>query len=538
MLQLLGGRCADCGTISTPPSIHPACIACGGTKLEPVPLARRGPCTPSSSTRRCRPPASSTSPWRPCSPPMRPCTRCSGGWSHAATRSSDTAPASTRRRWRRAPWTSRPTIAWRPSAMACMSPTRTPPVVRPGPGRRAARDRGRREEAPCGSPSQAGGELFLAMGNRPHQAVLVGEAGAAARARELAVADGLMQSSCRMTARCTRPCSLPSPRTYGPPSPGFPCARPSMPMWSCTTAAPCPEGPEEMRELLVEHWTRPVRFRETVEALYADGGAGVRRDRSARQHDLVHRGHPAGPTGMRGCRRRPSAYGHAAAQPPRRAPRRARRRAQPRLPVLAPRPTGDQLAPTTTGRTPDAGASSAACWRSRCRRPGRCCGSPSRRWRACAPWRPPIPPATATRRRPSHPPAPVDERAPVNEPAPVDAAVVNPPAPVGAPVADALGWGAGGPAQDAAVAVADHLQTMQQFLLTQREVMQAYLARLAGDRGRGRAVAAAGHGRRPPARQRARRRAGRGPARGALPARPHARQGGLRTATRSCSRSR
>ncbi len=42
MLQMLGGRCTDCGTINTPPSIHPACIACGGTKLEPVPLARRG----------------------------------------------------------------------------------------------------------------------------------------------------------------------------------------------------------------------------------------------------------------------------------------------------------------------------------------------------------------------------------------------------------------------------------------------------------------------------------------------------------------
>ncbi len=42
MLQLLGGRCADCGTISTPPSIHPACTACGGAKLEPVALARRG----------------------------------------------------------------------------------------------------------------------------------------------------------------------------------------------------------------------------------------------------------------------------------------------------------------------------------------------------------------------------------------------------------------------------------------------------------------------------------------------------------------
>jgi hydroxymethylglutaryl-CoA synthase len=42
MLQLLGGRCHDCGTISTPPSIHPHCVACGGPKLEPVQLARSG----------------------------------------------------------------------------------------------------------------------------------------------------------------------------------------------------------------------------------------------------------------------------------------------------------------------------------------------------------------------------------------------------------------------------------------------------------------------------------------------------------------
>ncbi len=42
MLGLLGGRCVDCGTISTPPSIHPHCINCGGPKLEPVSLARSG----------------------------------------------------------------------------------------------------------------------------------------------------------------------------------------------------------------------------------------------------------------------------------------------------------------------------------------------------------------------------------------------------------------------------------------------------------------------------------------------------------------
>jgi hydroxymethylglutaryl-CoA synthase len=42
MLQMLGGKCADCGTINTPPSIHPVCIACGGSKLEPTALAHRG----------------------------------------------------------------------------------------------------------------------------------------------------------------------------------------------------------------------------------------------------------------------------------------------------------------------------------------------------------------------------------------------------------------------------------------------------------------------------------------------------------------
>ena len=42
MLGLLGGRCVDCGTISTPPSIHPHCVNCGGPKLEPVEVARSG----------------------------------------------------------------------------------------------------------------------------------------------------------------------------------------------------------------------------------------------------------------------------------------------------------------------------------------------------------------------------------------------------------------------------------------------------------------------------------------------------------------
>lgn len=42
MLGLLGSRCVDCGTINTPPSIHPHCISCGSTKFMLVPLARQG----------------------------------------------------------------------------------------------------------------------------------------------------------------------------------------------------------------------------------------------------------------------------------------------------------------------------------------------------------------------------------------------------------------------------------------------------------------------------------------------------------------
>ena len=42
MLGLMGARCVDCGTINTPPSIHPHCTSCGSAKFVLTPLARRG----------------------------------------------------------------------------------------------------------------------------------------------------------------------------------------------------------------------------------------------------------------------------------------------------------------------------------------------------------------------------------------------------------------------------------------------------------------------------------------------------------------
>lgn len=42
ILGLHGARCTRCATISSPPSIHPACISCGGDSFEPVLLERSG----------------------------------------------------------------------------------------------------------------------------------------------------------------------------------------------------------------------------------------------------------------------------------------------------------------------------------------------------------------------------------------------------------------------------------------------------------------------------------------------------------------
>ncbi|MER6458829.1 acyltransferase domain-containing protein, partial [Streptomyces sp900105245] len=46
---------------------------------------------------------------------------------------------------------------------------------------------------------------------------------------------------------------------------------PTVPVWSGTTAAPFPEAEPAVRRLFVRHLLEPVRFRELVEALYADG---------------------------------------------------------------------------------------------------------------------------------------------------------------------------------------------------------------------------------------------------------------------------
>ncbi|HEY6035150.1 MAG TPA: acyltransferase domain-containing protein, partial [Kofleriaceae bacterium] len=47
--------------------------------------------------------------------------------------------------------------------------------------------------------------------------------------------------------------------------------RPRVPLWSATTCTPYPDEPAQIRKIAIDHLVQPVRFRELVEAMYADG---------------------------------------------------------------------------------------------------------------------------------------------------------------------------------------------------------------------------------------------------------------------------
>ena len=116
-----------------------------------------------------------------------------------------------------------------------------------------------------------GNEVQVAMDNCSNQQVLYGSVEAI---------DRLEQRLTELGGICMR---LPFDRGYH--TPAFEAAartyldcykhikvgRPTVPLYSCATAARFPQAPEEVRELAASQWARKVRFRETVERMHDDG---------------------------------------------------------------------------------------------------------------------------------------------------------------------------------------------------------------------------------------------------------------------------
>ncbi|WP_259316096.1 type I polyketide synthase [Capillimicrobium parvum] len=125
--------------------------------------------------------------------------------------------------------------------------------------------------AVTGVVEAAAGGLAIAMDNCPHQIVLCGDDDAVGQARRALEERG---------AVCQ---PLPFGRAYHTPRfdrfsegirgflSGLPLGAPQLAVYSCATASPYPDDPAAIREIMAAQWREPVRFRETVEAMYAAG---------------------------------------------------------------------------------------------------------------------------------------------------------------------------------------------------------------------------------------------------------------------------
>ena len=116
-----------------------------------------------------------------------------------------------------------------------------------------------------------GNGLYMAMDNCPRQTILFGS--------EASIQKAALQLR-RKGAICSE---MPFGRAYHTPLfqpftdqvegffSGLPIVEPMCDAYSCATAARFPREPEQIRSLAVSQWSRPVRFRETIQVMYDEG---------------------------------------------------------------------------------------------------------------------------------------------------------------------------------------------------------------------------------------------------------------------------
>ena len=121
--------------------------------------------------------------------------------------------------------------------------------------------------------AESNGQLFVSMDNCPNQVVLCGSDQAMEHAHDQLTKNGALCNFLPFDRPYHTPWYKPAREeniqdvrrtTIGPPQ---------IEVYDCGTARPYPDDPDEIRKISVEQWVQPVRFRETIEAMY---DAGVR----------------------------------------------------------------------------------------------------------------------------------------------------------------------------------------------------------------------------------------------------------------------
>jgi len=144
---------------------------------------------------------------------------------------------------------------------------------------------------------KAGGSVSVAIDNCPHQVVLSGPSTEV----DLVVAQLRSEGILCEDLPFARAYHTPSFAAVLEPLDAFYASlelHPArIPIYSCSTAARMPESPAEIRRLAVGQWTRPVAFRDTIEAMHRDGlrvfvDVGARGNLCGYVEDIL-RGRPA-----------------------------------------------------------------------------------------------------------------------------------------------------------------------------------------------------------------------------------------------------
>jgi malonyl CoA-acyl carrier protein transacylase/phosphopantetheinyl transferase (holo-ACP synthase) len=115
------------------------------------------------------------------------------------------------------------------------------------------------------------GALFLAMDNCPSQVILCGRPDTIDAARERLSAAGGICGFLPFDRGYHSPLFEPLIEPIADYIRSNEAAPPEVPLYSCASARPFPDDPEEIRQLMAEQWVKPVRFRETIESMHADG---------------------------------------------------------------------------------------------------------------------------------------------------------------------------------------------------------------------------------------------------------------------------
>ncbi|MFD5425657.1 beta-ketoacyl synthase N-terminal-like domain-containing protein [Streptomyces sp. NPDC127084] len=113
--------------------------------------------------------------------------------------------------------------------------------------------------------------VSLSHDNAPHQSMVCGPPDAVEEFVGALRADGVLCRVLPFRSGFHTPMLEPSLGPFRAAAERFALHRPSVPVWSGTTAAPFPDDEAGIRALFVRHLLEPVRFRQLTEALYVSG---------------------------------------------------------------------------------------------------------------------------------------------------------------------------------------------------------------------------------------------------------------------------